>query len=352
MSYHFCVKIAYAIDNVCTYDIFLLECFIWTDGEFDMSFLEQIKKIPITDIAGKLGFTLVRRGNYFSLKEHDSTIIDVEKNCFWRNSRFSRGFKGGAGSPIDFLMEFGGETEPKKAMRRLALMYGINQGAQAGIRYTQNAEQDIRIGEMGHGRDQSLCLPVKDHDCNRVYNYLLDRSISPEIIKFFIEKKMLYQDTRKNCVFVSPARDFACIRGTDKQRKFIKDCIGNNYDACFFFKGNSGVDRLIVAESVIDIMSIMSYLQIKGISYENYAYLATSGTNKVYSLFFHVQAEQPGICKIYLCNDNDGAGREADQKAMLGLQKIGYAGVCKIEKSPGGKDWNEYLIMMEKGEIK
>ena len=36
-----------------------------------MGFLDNIKSIPITDLAQRMGFTLVRRGRYFSLKEHD-----------------------------------------------------------------------------------------------------------------------------------------------------------------------------------------------------------------------------------------------------------------------------------------
>lgn len=80
-----------------------------------MSFLDNIKAVPITDYATRSGFTLVRKGKYFSLKEHDSVIIDVEKNCFWRNSRFSKGYKGGAGSIIDFAIEFNGATDNDEA---------------------------------------------------------------------------------------------------------------------------------------------------------------------------------------------------------------------------------------------
>lgn len=311
-----------------------------------MSFLDDIKAIPITDIARQLGFSLVRKGRYYSLKEHDSTIIDVEKNCFWRNSRFARGFKGGAGSSIDFLLEFGGETDYKKSMRRLALMYNIDGSKQTENKFVTPAVQKETVKRKEHDHDLPLRLPEKDKDNDRICQYLLGRGVSEDIVGYFLERNMLYQDIRKNCVFVSPAQDFACVRGTDKKRKFVKDCDGSDYETCFFFKGNGNADRLIVAESVIDIMSIMTYLQANGICYEDYAYLATSGTNKVQSLFFHIQKEQPYIRKVYLCNDNDAAGHEADQKAMQGLQDIGYAGSCKIEKSPEGKDWNEYLDIL------
>ena len=65
---------------------------------------EQVK---IVDYASRMGFTVIRKGRYFSLKEHDSVIIDPEKNCFWRNSKLGNGNSiGKGGSIIDFLLEF------------------------------------------------------------------------------------------------------------------------------------------------------------------------------------------------------------------------------------------------------
>lgn len=309
-----------------------------------MSFLDDIKAIPITDIAGKLGLTLVRKGYYYSLTEHDSTIIDPGKNCFWRNSRFSQGYKGGAGSSIDFVMEFGNEPDCRKSMRRLALMYNIGEKAENVQGYPS-----VKKEEIPERREtcQGLCLPRKDKDNSRVCRYLLGRGVSRNIIDFFLDRDMLYQDIKKNCVFVSQAGDFACVRGTDTCRRFIRDCSGCNYQSCFFFKDRTDADRLVMSESVIDLMSIMTYMHMHGIDYCNYAYLATSGTNKVQSLFFHIR-EEAGINKIYLCNDNDKAGCEADRKAMQILGDMGYGGICKVVKSPKGKDWNEYLEILNR----
>lgn len=65
---------------------------------------EQVK---IVDYAPRMGFTVIRKGRYFSLKEHDSVIIDPGKNCFWRNSKLGNGNSiGKGGSIIDFLLEF------------------------------------------------------------------------------------------------------------------------------------------------------------------------------------------------------------------------------------------------------
>lgn len=47
--------------------------------------------ISIIEYAAKSGYTLVRKGRYYSLKEHDSLMIDPVKNVYWQNSRMGYG---------------------------------------------------------------------------------------------------------------------------------------------------------------------------------------------------------------------------------------------------------------------
>lgn len=310
----------------------------------NVGFLDNIKAIPITDLAGRMNYTLVRKGRYYSLKEHDSVIIDTQKNCFWRNSRFSKGFKGGAGSSIDFMMEFGGEPDYKSAMRRLALMYGIegDKPPQTAYRKIETPQAKLQAAKKEKRIfPGKVDLPKKSGRNNDVFRYLMGRGISASVIKYFLARKMLYEDVRKNCVFVSPTMDFACVRSTGEQR-FIGDCEGSNYDECFFFKGRADAKKLIVAESVIDIMSIMTYIQMQGKWYGNYAYLALAGTNKVHSLFVHLSRESQ-VREVILCFDRDEAGEKANENAIKGMKEMGFSGVWKIEKPPSGKDWNDYI---------
>lgn len=309
-----------------------------------MGFLDNIKSIPITDLAQRMGFTLVRRGRYFSLKEHDSVIIDTRKNCFWRNSVFTHGFKGGAGSSIDFFMEFENESDYKKAMRNLALMYGIEGEKPLRTAYQKpKPESSNELQAVKRKKPGKVILPPKNSRNDNVFRYLLERGISQSVIKYFISQKMLYEDERQNCVFVSPHKDFACLRSTGKKR-FVKDCEGSDYNQCFFFKGKTDAKILYVAESVIDIMSVMTYLQMQEKWYENYAFLALSGTNKIYSLFVHLKQE-PQIREVILCLDRDKGGEDADQKAIQGIKEMGFSGVWKVQKPPieGFKDWNDYI---------
>ena len=219
-----------------------------------MSFLDSIKAVPVTDLAQRMGYSLVKKGRYYSLKEHDSVIIDTTKNCFWRNSRFSQGFKGGAGSTIDFVMEFGGEPDYKAAMRRIALMYGIEGDKPPSVAYQRpEPPQTGNKPQTKKTYPKTLVLPKHAHKEKNetVYPYLLSRGISHSVIRYFLARKMLYEDNHRNCVFVSPKQDFGCIRSTGETR-FLTDVEGSDYRKCFFFKGVNA-KKLYVAESVIDI---------------------------------------------------------------------------------------------------
>lgn len=67
-----------------------------------MADLEKLKDISIVDYARQIGFTPIKVGRYYSLKEHDSVRIDTSRNVFFRNST------GEKGSIIDFVMAMRG----------------------------------------------------------------------------------------------------------------------------------------------------------------------------------------------------------------------------------------------------
>lgn len=303
-----------------------------------MSFLDNIKAVPITDYAQRCGFTLVRKGNrYVSLKEHDSVMIDVYKNCFWRNSVFQRGAHGGAGSIIDFAMEFMG-YERNKAMREIALMYGIEGDKEPTQKTYRTAPKPIEPPKREIG---DLELPPKADNSRAIFHYLLrERKIDRSVIRYFLAKKMLYQDAEhSNCVFVS--HKFACVRSTGGKR-FVRDLDGCDYNECFFFRPSKAAKTLVVSESVIDIMSIMTQFVRENKRYTEYAYLALAGTNKLPSLFYHLSQEKD-IDHIMLAFDNDEAGQTAQETALVGLQEMEYDGTVEIFTAPSEKDWNAYI---------
>lgn len=307
-----------------------------------MTFLENIKSIPIIDYAERIGFTVIRKGKYYSLKEHDSVMINSEKNCFWRNSVFQKGQRGGAGSIIDFAIEFQKYNNAKIAMRELAQLYGIEGNTPPVIKAP--SFNNILAVKKEKKEEGEFTLPKKVVDNNKaVIRYLCqERHIDISVVRYFLAKKMLYADKRKNCVFVS--NKFACIRSTGSQR-FAIDVEGCDYNECFYFRGSEKANTLIVAESVIDIMSIMTQLVRERKRYTNYCYLSLSGTGKWLSLFNHLEKDT-SIRSICLCLDNDKAGWSATESIIKELYDRGMDESHKIYhlQSPSGKDWNEYIV--------
>jgi DNA invertase Pin-like site-specific DNA recombinase len=260
-----------------------------------------VKQIPISDVARSYGLTTLPKGKYLTLKEHDSVIIDPERNCFWRNST------GASGSVIDFVMEFGGASNSSQAIRELYQNYKVS---------------------------KVLKLPNPAKNNFAVKNYLLnERKISEKIIDFFFEKDMLYQDERNNCVFVS--KNFACLRGTGKTR-FVIDVSGSNYDEGFFVQCSLENETLIVTESVIDAMSIMSVFSKRGEDFTTKNYLALCGTNKLNAIFNKLK----NVKTVKLAFDNDDSGRAAMSLAKEKLQNVEIIEFVP----PKGKDWNEFLM--------
>lgn len=290
------------------------------------------KEIPITDYASRLGYQLSRIGRYYTLREHDSVRIDPEKNAYWRNST------GRSGSIIDFCVEFGGAKTPREAIKMLANLYNIHGDGERAQNVKRPEPQSARRLERkpGSGVDK----PEADSRVDRVIRYLdQERKIQSSVIQYFLERNMLYQDKRGNAVFSTDK--FACLRSTGGTR-FVADCTGNDYNECFYFRGSNEAKELVVCESVIDVMSVMSYFTLRGIKPTDYCYLALAGTGKYESVFYHVEKEGAGLSAVYLALDNDDKGREAGQKIKEGLQQ--YPGVtCRNAYPPKGKDWNDYI---------
>jgi len=310
-----------------------------------VGFLEQIKEIPIVDYADRLGFTLVRKGKYFSIKEHDSVMIDTIKNCFWRNSN------GASGSIIDFAIEFKNYSGAKEAMGAIAFMYGINDGKPATVKYNSipKIEQKSTADKSENEKNNSLMLPEKAKNNRKVYRYLYkERCIESIVIRHMAAKKMFYQDVKGNCVFVS--NGFACVRST--VGNFSGDVSGSDYRECVYIKYKVKADTLIVNESVIDSMSLMSYFVKTGKRYDDYWYLSLCGVNKLASLYYHTQNDT-NIKKIILALDNDEAGLKATDTAFSELKNMGFDENNIVIMLPTkGKDWNDTIKEMKKEETK
>ena len=144
------------------------------------------ENISIVDYASSIGFTPVRKGKYYSLKEHDSIIIDTHKNVYWQNSISGYGkCIGEMGSIIDFAMKFCNLS-----------FYEVIRQFEGDI----PRDSQCQVRKEKRISDKTLKLPAKDANMRKVYAYLIKtRNIKPDVVQFFVDNKMLYQDKNGNC---------------------------------------------------------------------------------------------------------------------------------------------------------
>lgn len=291
--------------------------------------LEEIKKISITEYARQMGFTPVKIGSYYTLKEHDSVRIDPRKNIFFRNST------GDRGTVIDFVMAFKG-VSCGEAIKLLCDEIELPK-----VYKEQNSVPQ---------KKKELILPAKARNMKNVFAYLVKtRCINQKIVQEMVDRDMLYQDERNNCVFVSRNENgksvFATVRGTNTDKKWVGDVSGCDYSHSFFIDNCSR--NLIVTESVIDAMSMMDIKEQKGENHQEYNYLSVSGLGKSReALGYHLGKTLYDI--VFLAFDNDDKGREIAKEMKKHIESINQDISVSMLFPEAAKDWNEEL-QKEKG---
>lgn len=291
--------------------------------------LEEIKKISITEYARQMGFTPVKIGSYYTLKEHDSVRIDPRKNIFFRNST------GDRGTVIDFVMAFKG-VSCGEAIKLLCDEIELPK-----VYKEQNSVPQ---------KKKELILPAKARNRKNVFAYLVKtRCINQKIVQEMVDRDMLYQDERNNCVFVSRNENgksvFATVRGTNTDKKWVGDVSGCDYSHSFFIDNCSR--NLIVTESVIDAMSMMDIKGQKGENHQEYNYLSVSGLGKSReALGYHLGKTLYDI--VFLAFDNDDKGREIAKEMKKHIESINQDISVSMLIPEAAKDWNEEL-QKEKG---
>lgn len=302
--------------------------------------MQLIYQIPIVEYARDLGLTPIRKGSrYYSLAEADSVMIDISKNIFFRNSKFTAGFGGVAGGIVQFVKEFDDTVNTnQEAITKLSKELGLNPN------YSPEKLKDY-INKLPPVPPKGpLVLPEKDSNMKNVYQYLLNkRCLEQEVVDYFVNQSLLYQDKRKNCVWVTHDDkgnpNFASLRSTGS-KKFALDVRGCDYDECFYINHNS--NTLFVTEAIIDQMSLMSKMVNSEKTYKDVNWLSINGTNKIKAIFNHLDKDV-SINKLFLAFDNDEAGREASNLVIHHLNQTGWEGSVQMFRPYIGKDWNQYL---------
>ena len=202
--------------------------------------------------------------------------------------------------------------------------------------------------------ERRLLLPPKSKTADRVMEYLQRRAIDPEIIRYCLERDLLYESRDgKNAVFVgfdeSGKPRYAAIRSMVGDYK--GDATGSDKRYSFRMKGVVGNPHLHVFESAIDLLSHATFEKQRGFDWTKDSLLSLAGVyvvkreGVVPKALEHFLETYPDVKIIHLHLDNDEVGRGAAAGIMKGLKKQ-----YQIWNQPPleGKDVNEYLIQRER----
>ena len=282
--------------------------------------------VSLTFLASSLGFTPIRIGNYFSLKEMDSLRIYDDKTWYRWSGKGER--KGG--TQIDFMLEFGNCNSVPEAIKII----------------NGNKIDNITINHVSDYKqlkEKDMVLPKKNTDYKRLYAYLIKtRKISVEVVNYFVKNHLIYEEeSHHNIVFLGKDPEgkikYAGLRGTADLygKKFKGDVYGNdkNYGVNLV---NKECDEIKVFESVIDLMS---YMDITKDYTSNKIVLGMVEDNPLEQFL----KDYAHISKICFCLDNDDAGNNHVEVYKTKYKEYDVS----IEIPSYGKDWNESLIFLK-----
>lgn len=266
--------------------------------------VKEIKKIDLlTYFKNYEPNELVRDSRtQYSTKTHSSLKIS---NGYW--NYFNGGF--GGKNAVDYVEKMLGYKFPE------SIEYIIKK---------MNGRIPVYIPQAEKRNNVTLILPEKNDNTNRVKQYLNSRGIDNEIIQKCIEKHLIYEEKHyHNAVFVGydemgNARYAGC-RATNES-KFKSDATGSSKQYSFKLESNKKTDKIFIFEGAIDALSYATLFKLYGQNWEDKTLISLAGIyqpakiieqSKVPVAISNYLEKHPEVTKIYLCLDNDEAGRNA-----------------------------------------
>ncbi|MDR1158664.1 MAG: toprim domain-containing protein [Oscillospiraceae bacterium] len=305
--------------------------------------IERAKAMPLLDyLLSHEGDNFKRVGNAYYRRDPDHNSLEVSNNLWHWHSH------GIGGNIIDYLIKINGYSFVD-AVRHLA-------GDDCSASYTipkawpippkarpPTAPLEPTAANNPPERSQ-FNLPPRNCDNNRAIAYLESRGIDKSLILDAIRRGCLYETAiHHNACFVgrdeSGKARFAALRGT--VGSFKRDADGSDKKFGFCLPPNErGCKTAIVFESPIDALSHMALFP----DVDGYR-LSLGGTAlSALTRFLDVHKE---ITNITVCTDNDASGNACADKIA---EAWDVSAIRELPKQ--GKDWNEFLQITQKSEVK
>jgi len=281
------------------------------------------------------GYQLMKSGNEYRLKEHDSMVFELNGKWHWN----SRGLHGDA---LDLLQHYGGYTY-QEAICELA---GTLNDPQHSRPVT-----DVTLPEPTEKKE--FVLPERADNFKIIFAYLIkERGIDEGLVKHLVVEQKLYQSKAYNNVVMIGFDDhntarYASLRSTNSYKKIFKiDVSGSDKSYPFVIEGKAGSDTVCVFESPIEVMSYWSLCKETQSSriHDNLLSLGGAGVLQGLDRFL---SDHPNIKNIVsgLNNDSELFGHEINA-GRNGTQKIidNYGERYNvITHRPHLNDWNDVL---------
>jgi hypothetical protein len=301
--------------------------------------LAKARAAPLLDYVQGRGYKLNRAGHdKYSLEEHDSLIIDAEKNKWYWNSHSSE-----CRNTLDFLTDFE-HIEFKEAVYTLLKGTPIEPTARPQPKPKSKASIEART------------LPARYIDDHRVFAYLTkQRRLSYTVVREMIARGDLYESAQyHNAVFVRWQNDcpntrplYYFERGTTTYgNPYRHEPPWSEKDYGLRVLGEDR-ERLYVFEAIIDAMSWLTLRMRLEHSQHRDTVLALGGV--ALNVLERQLAEQTSCRHLIVCTDADEGGNRA-WEAITARYGDQYR-LTRCAPPPPFKDWNEALCGLERQEI-
>lgn len=274
--------------------------------------LDELKKVDlVTYFRTIMPYELVKvSANEYTTKTHDSLRMS---NGLW--NWCSRGF--GGRNAIDYLIK----TEQLE----------FNDAANLLLKQLQNKVPTIDQ-QPAKTKERHIIIPEKNTASDKVISYLKSRGIDEEIIKECIEKHLIYEEKHyHNAVFVGYDDlgniKYAGCRSTN-ETIFKQDATGSDKSYSFRLESNTKTDTIYIFEGAIDALSYATFLKLYGMDYKAKTLISLAGIyqpasdiskSKIPLAIQRYLDKHPETKNIFLCFDNDKAGRKASKALQIVL---------------------------------
>ena len=274
--------------------------------------LDELKKVDlVTYFRTIMPYELVKASaNEYTTKTHDSLRMS---NGLW--NWCSKGV--GGRNAIDYLMK----TEQLE----------FNDAANLLLKQLQNKVPTIEQ-QPTKPKEKHIIIPEKNTASDNVISYLKSRGIDEEIIKECIEKHLIYEEKHyHNAVFVGYDAfgniKYAGCRSTN-ETIFKQDATGSDKSYSFRLESNTKTDTIYIFEGAIDALSYATFLKLYGMDYKAKTLISLAGIyqpasdiskSKIPLAIQRYLDKHPETKNIFLCFDNDKAGRKASKALKIVL---------------------------------